>query len=929
MRIPWKKGLVGVFLSSTFTATSFGQNCTATCPGGSGSIKVWAEELGGSTVTQLDCRAAGTDFSIDISSLSIYSVTGDVVLHIFDCGGGNNIGQVTISGSSTSLSSLAVLVAGPTWVWTDNSSTEILSNGCVNFGGLIVSDTSTGGTESKTRASIACSGSITQVSTSSPPAPDVIVNQVVRIQAGERIDGKVTAKVTGSTYGFTANAIGAVRAQAAIRGEVKADDKDIFEVRVLRNASGVEGITGDIKAEQGKISAISSTGPIGSTSYTPQIRAKNGILQMACGYTEGGSSVAAADLRANVTADVTPTGQTPAGNIERIRSTAKVLGTVHALNIGYTGGGPSTSDTAGTLFGIYADGEIGANITTLDSLLYGQIRGSTITGTVRIGFNLAGSVVATDATNGKIHSLTVGRDTTSTSAGFIGGYRAPTWDPSPTGCLAAEFQLGPISLISAARIEYLDIYRVDTVNYFPPEIASPRIDILRLDYFIHALLWSGRRTGTPTYAGPLRSDVKSYSDTKDAEMIETRCKILASLGSCSNPPAYFEAAIYLGSFDKFDILNKHNTSTYLWQLAPTETFRVGCTFGDNAGNLCHPFNIYNDAELKGQVVFYAYATAVNAPPCGSSTVPAATPWQDKVEIGSVPIILAPSGLAGTSDDVAPYYLRPSFNSTTPSASIGGGAVGQAPYHLYRSDSTPPGGSASSPALISQYAISTRPGGSPVPMTPAFYGPLVHTTNAGRIEVCNDTSDACDPDDPSSWSDASFMFDRVAAPTNGNPREVRITVRTVGYPAQSLPVPRGRYRFVQGSGDSLHATVRCASTFASTAPPVADFAYYFCVLRDCPSGSTPPDGTPETTCGDYVGCGSTIPDGPCVADCDDGSETGTPDGGVGIEDLLYFMSLYDAGVIEADVDDGSSEGIPDGGVGIEDLLYFLYRYDIGC
>jgi hypothetical protein len=68
---------------------------------------------------------------------------------------------------------------------------------------------------------------------------------------------------------------------------------------------------------------------------------------------------------------------------------------------------------------------------------------------------------------------------------------------------------------------------------------------------------------------------------------------------------------------------------------------------------------------------------------------------------------------------------------------------------------------------------------------------------------------------------------------------------------------------------------------------------------------------------------------CVADVDDGNGTGTPDGGVGVEDLLYYLDLYDAGNLGADVDDGTGTGTHDGGVGIEDLLYYLARYDAGC
>jgi len=68
---------------------------------------------------------------------------------------------------------------------------------------------------------------------------------------------------------------------------------------------------------------------------------------------------------------------------------------------------------------------------------------------------------------------------------------------------------------------------------------------------------------------------------------------------------------------------------------------------------------------------------------------------------------------------------------------------------------------------------------------------------------------------------------------------------------------------------------------------------------------------------------------CVADVDDGSGTGTPDGGVTIDDLLYYLFLFEAGDSGADVDDGTSTGTPDGGVTIDDLLYFLQRFADGC
>ncbi len=69
--------------------------------------------------------------------------------------------------------------------------------------------------------------------------------------------------------------------------------------------------------------------------------------------------------------------------------------------------------------------------------------------------------------------------------------------------------------------------------------------------------------------------------------------------------------------------------------------------------------------------------------------------------------------------------------------------------------------------------------------------------------------------------------------------------------------------------------------------------------------------------------------PCVADVDDGTGSGTPDLGVTIDDLLYYLALFENGDPEADVDDGTGTGTPDLGVTIDDLLYFLQRYEAGC
>jgi hypothetical protein len=68
---------------------------------------------------------------------------------------------------------------------------------------------------------------------------------------------------------------------------------------------------------------------------------------------------------------------------------------------------------------------------------------------------------------------------------------------------------------------------------------------------------------------------------------------------------------------------------------------------------------------------------------------------------------------------------------------------------------------------------------------------------------------------------------------------------------------------------------------------------------------------------------------CRADFDNGTGTGTRDGAVSIEDLVYYMFLFEMGIVEADVDDGSGTGVGDAAVDISDLLYYLVRFEAGC
>ncbi len=70
---------------------------------------------------------------------------------------------------------------------------------------------------------------------------------------------------------------------------------------------------------------------------------------------------------------------------------------------------------------------------------------------------------------------------------------------------------------------------------------------------------------------------------------------------------------------------------------------------------------------------------------------------------------------------------------------------------------------------------------------------------------------------------------------------------------------------------------------------------------------------------------------CYADIDDGSGSATPDCGVDINDLLFFLSAFEQGTDSADLDDDGdpSSSNPDDAVDINDLLFFIAHFESGC
>lgn len=70
-------------------------------------------------------------------------------------------------------------------------------------------------------------------------------------------------------------------------------------------------------------------------------------------------------------------------------------------------------------------------------------------------------------------------------------------------------------------------------------------------------------------------------------------------------------------------------------------------------------------------------------------------------------------------------------------------------------------------------------------------------------------------------------------------------------------------------------------------------------------------------------------GTCPGDLDDGTMSGTSDGGVDINDLLYFLTNFESGSVEADISWQYGGAIRDNAVDINDLLFFLQAFEAGC
>lgn len=165
---------------------------------------------------------------------------------------------------------------------------------------------------------------------------------------------------------------------------------------------------------------------------------------------------------------------------------------------------------------------------------------------------------------------------------------------------------------------------------------------------------------------------------------------------------------------------------------------------------------------------------------------------------------------------APYY-------DVASSSLGGGAVGLVPFHLYGTDCDPVKNDSPTPVILDSAFNQRNPLNNSAnnrSVVLRFYGPTFHPTSERPIKVEVSTG--------SNWEDrAGVAFIDCGNSTTTLRRDVIVH----GGDGTGTFMP-GEYRVTLPDQANAANRLRCAQTSAATPPEVSPFTYYFTLKSDC-------------------------------------------------------------------------------------------------
>lgn len=689
----------------------------------------------------------------------------------------HSIPHVTINGTAAG-GRLSVVIGDG-----DNSfpaiPTDAVDRGAIDFGGLTIGNDDL---RNITRVAVEVAGDITGT---------IDVGHVYRIHAsgrivsgtftGGRILGDIIARVgngdpildpSGGHHGGTHSPIEFVQAGDLISGDILAGwdpalatavtASDIGSIRVgnINNIDPVTldpaaaGITGDIRAEMGRVGTIYTEGPIGSsTDARSTILAGNGINEVrAIHVDESGEALTAtfyADIQANGLIE-DPTEFAYAGPIEDgvlglIETNGDYHGTIKAGNL-----------NVGPFFrtGIWVGGVVDAPIDIDFNLQFANLVAHSFLQPITIGRCAKGAIIATGdgATAGLIYSVEIGYaelteeqevyygDFTPGLVGIVHGGLAPctpieslspavwfaaeppldacidssAWD----GAIRARDQIGSVKIRLMTRRWYSS-----DVKTLVPRIEAPQIDELVIDDMREGVVWSGLLERDQSgiinpendYAVIGTSNVGCMGPAADVwstGLIDVTGDVLGEIhidvldpgevvrigGRLADWPATLTGST--GPWDTFACGDGRYSLSDFEELSPRDS-----TWSDEESRRRGAVRILEPDSLGGQVIINANADPLLADGEG---------WDGIVKVGDPPAVYPPPILDPNSASAlfrAPFY-------EAGHEGLGGGAVGLVPFGLNLKDCEPPSGSS---IVNTKFIIPDQ--GDPDGIYLEHYGPI--------------------------------------------------------------------------------------------------------------------------------------------------------------------------------------------------------------
>ncbi|HMN41639.1 MAG TPA: hypothetical protein PKE29_12395 [Phycisphaerales bacterium] len=845
-------------------------------------------------------------------------------------------------------------------------------------------------------AGVRCAIAVTRDigSASASPRDNIVVAQAYRLQAPGQQDGSgnihadVTATMDSADFRFGVftgrPAIGHVMAGQSIQGTLLASGApiDAFDVELfngigkvlagttaLRTGGAVFGITGDVKAERGRIGSILCNGPIGTSARKSQIRAGNGIDEVRVALVDPGTGVVSVaapyDIYADIAADLEylPTrGENSDATLRMVQTDGALTGSIRAGNI---------PNGAGTPAGIVVRGVVDAPITVKYNMGHTSIIGASFTQPIWVGIQGGADIVATDRVNGTIPRVEIGYESTipDTYFGFVRGMTSIQCAPIPPTLNSPSdpnytfsrdhfdaddwiipdsnnpdrcFEAGAAD--SLVRAKHIGVARVHTMSGFYggflkpyiPRIEAETIDSLEIGDLREGIVWSGRlEYSMGVLANDPSNDYSSigmmtvgivgpHSDVwfKDCLVARFTGDIYGEL----HLPALAESEriVVNGRLLNWPNCSDPNDPVYPQPLGSS-------MFPSPRGGPCAErgaIRIRDPLGLAGQIILNAANAQADPMPTPESF------WQGDVIVGWG----TPATSITLNRDASQPFRAPIYWATR--AMLGGGAVGVAPFRMHEFDCDPVNNFGieytqwdAVTVTDSHFLDSGTP--IPIPIKITSYGPVVpairvgttrfpwqsaHSSTLGAIVV-----QGVDEHNHSQVMEVTSLFTVVAPGTNG------LDSRTIGLrrAAAASPAP-GLYRVLpRHVASGLIAgepAVEWPVRLDANGDPDGDGspAYWFRIAPDC-DGNHLNDlwealNTSVPVC-QYTG-------DPCRADFN-------RDGTFEVQDIFDFLNAWFAGCMVVGVTPPSTYNCPQpadfngsGALEVQDIFDFLNAWFAG-